>query len=64
MAERRAPAPPYPLTADLAGVLAMAQQERTETLWRVLRLCCSAPAGVADRAVAGTRPWTLATAVR
>jgi hypothetical protein len=62
VAERRAPAPPYPLTADLAGVLAMVQQERTENLWRLLALLFRA-ARRPDRAVADA-PLDTATAVR
>jgi hypothetical protein len=62
VAERRAPATPYPLTADLAGVLAMARQERTESLWRLFVLLFRA-ARPPDRAVADA-PLDTATAVR
>ena len=36
MVERHGPASRYPLVADLAGVLAAAQQERAEDIWRFL----------------------------
>ena len=62
VAERGVPTVPYPLTADLAGVLAVVRQERTEDLWRVFTLLFSAVRR-SDRRAADA-PLDSAAAVR